>query len=531
MNNAMTIRPTLTEEILGEFVALLGPDGVITEPSAVDEYKDPYYIPDDDTFTASAVVVPDNTEQVQGILRIATQYGIPVWPHSQGRNYGYGGPSPRVRGSIQISFRKMNRVLEINEELAYAVVEPGVRWFDLYDAIEAGGYALQVSVPDLGWGSVIGNSLDNGMTYMPYGADFQILNGLEVVLADGTLLRTGMGAIPENKAWHLYKRGLGPALDPLFTQSNLGIVVRAGVWLKRKPEGYSSLFLTLKTDKDLEAGIDAIRELRLEGILEGVPSMYTTLSAAPQLMDTDIQGPALLSEEQIQAIADETGVGRWGTRAALWGPRKIVEYKLERIKEVWGAIPGAKVNHSPIYSPEQYKAFTNSAEQIQAGIPTLQLIEATPPNMGHIGFSPIVPMVGTEVRYVVDQMRKRIEEAGLNFLGGVMSFNERSCCIVGGIPFDVTNKEEAERAFGAVRRLVKEIGELGYGEYRAHIDYMDEAQAIYSFNDNAYRRFVEKIKNAVDPNGIIMPGRHGIWPSSHYAQPEDQGGARTPSPN
>jgi len=516
MTDVLASRPTLTDEIIAKFIESLGEEGITTEPVAVDEYKDPYYIPGDDKFTASAVVFPTSTEQVQEIMRIANEYEIPVWPHSQGRNYGYGGASPKVRGSVQISFHRMNKVLEIDEELAYAVVEPGVKWSDLYEAIEAGGYSLQISVPDLGWGSVIGNSLDNGMTYMPYGADFQLLNGLEVVLADGTLLRTGMGAIPDSKAWHLYKRGLGPSLDPLFAQSNLGIVVRAGVWLKRKPAGYASLFMTLKTDSDLEAGINAIRELRLEGILEGVPCMYTTLTAAPQLMDSDIEGPGLLTDEQIQVIADTSGVGRWGTRSALWGSRKIVEYKLERVKEVWEAIPGAVVNHSPVYGPDEYKNLTNSADQIQAGIPTQQLIDATPPNMGHIGFSPIVPMQGDQVRFVVDQMRLRIEEAGLNFLGGVMSFNERSCCIIAGIPFDVTDTEQAERAFAVVRGLVKEIGDLGYGEYRAHIDYMDEAQAVYNFNDSAYRKFVEKIKDAVDPKGIIMPGRHGIWPLSHY---------------
>ena len=49
-------------------------------------------------------------------------------------------PAPRVKGSVIVSLRNMNRVLEIDEELGYAVVEPGVRWFDLYEAIKAGGH-------------------------------------------------------------------------------------------------------------------------------------------------------------------------------------------------------------------------------------------------------------------------------------------------------------------------------------------------------------------------------------------------------
>ena len=58
------------------------------------------------------------------------------------------------------------------------------------------------------------------------------------------------------------------------------------------------------------------------------------------------------------------------------------------------------------------------------------------------------------------------------------------------------------------------VAELGYGEYRAHLDFMDLASEQYSFGDHAYRRFTEAIKDAVDPKGILSPGRHGVWPSA-----------------
>ena len=53
---------------------------------------------------------------------------MPLWTTSQGRNLGYGGSSPRVQGSVVMNLRRMNRILEIDEELGYAVVEPGVKW-------------------------------------------------------------------------------------------------------------------------------------------------------------------------------------------------------------------------------------------------------------------------------------------------------------------------------------------------------------------------------------------------------------------
>ena len=70
---------------------------------------------------------------------------------------------------------------------------------------------LMVSIPDLGWGSIVGNSLENGATYLPTGADMASWCGMEVVLPSGEVMRTGMGAMPDNKAWHVYKRSLGPS--------------------------------------------------------------------------------------------------------------------------------------------------------------------------------------------------------------------------------------------------------------------------------------------------------------------------------
>lgn len=508
-------RPSLAVPVLEELIAALDADRVVIDQAELDEFKDPYWIPGDDTYVGSAIVFPAKVEEVQEVMRIANRHGVPVWPHGQGRG-GYGGPSPVVRGSIQLSLRRMNRVLEINEELSYAVVEPGVQWFDLYEAIEAGGHALQVSIPDLGWGSVIGNSMDNGLTYMPYGADFQLLCGLEVVLPTGELVRTGMGAIPDNKAWHLYRRGLGPSFGEMFAQSNFGIVVKAGVWLQRKPEAYAPLALTMTNETDLEILVDTLRDLLLEGTLSGVPMVMST---ATTIATADAPPPPadFIDEAGVGAQTGEHGTVAWAVRAALWGRRSVVDAKLARIREVWEAIPGARVVSHRVFAPHEYGEIQRESDKVQAGIPTMKLLEegVWPADLGHAGGGHVVPLMGSEVRKVLECIKSCFHERGINFVGGFYVMNQRTACVISGVTFNLNHKDQVEKAYEVAKQVIRDVAELGYGDYRAHIDYMDDAQGVLSWNNGAYRRLAETIKDAVDPNGILSPGRHGIWPSNY----------------
>jgi hypothetical protein len=131
---------------------------------------------------------------------------------------------------------------------------------------------LWIDVPDLGGGSVIGNTIERGVGksdcarlikwhadlgagYTPYGDHWMMHCGMDVVLPDGTLWRSGMGGIPNPKAdpnappheqepnetYALFNYGFGPYNDGIFSQSSLGIVVRMGIWLMTNPGGYSSV--------------------------------------------------------------------------------------------------------------------------------------------------------------------------------------------------------------------------------------------------------------------------------------------------
>jgi len=508
----------LPEAALARFRDILGDDAVHVDEAQRDEYRDPYWYQPDRTYDSSAVLYPSSTEQVQEIVRVAGEYGVPLWTSSQGRNNGYGGPSGRVKGSVLISFRRMNKVLEINHDLAYAVVEPGARWFDLYDALqESGNDDLLVSITDIGWGSVIGNSLDNGITYMPLGADFMAPTGMEVVLADGSLLRTGMGAMPGNKAWHTYKRGLGPTLDPLFTQSNFGIVTKMGFWLMPKPEAYAPLLMTIPRNDQLGQAVDIMRELRLEGTLRGVPSFYNIVAMAWQFPELGEYkgGKGIIPEEELDRMARDSGLGRWLMRGASWGPAEVVEAQVKRIKERWAEIEGSNVQHSTTYTRDNWGPFELLPDKIQAGVPSMDMANLVPEGIGHIGFSPVVPLLGSEVVKVERMMSEFIEtRQNDNLSAGALVINDRSLVFVCNMNLVLDDEAQVKRSFDTVREMVKAFGAEGYGEYRAHIDFQDDAAEQYSFGDHAYRRFVEKIKDAVDPQGILSPGRHGIWPAN-----------------
>lgn len=117
----------------------------------------------DDT-VSSATAYPGSVEDVQAIMRWANKHEFPVFPISIGRNIGYGGAGPRVRGSLTIDMgKRMNKVLKLDERACSCIVEPGVTYFALYEAIQEAGADLMMDTPDLGGGSLIGNICERGI--------------------------------------------------------------------------------------------------------------------------------------------------------------------------------------------------------------------------------------------------------------------------------------------------------------------------------------------------------------------------------
>ena len=501
---------------LDAFAAVVGAGAVLTEPEQLAEFRDPYAHPASEEFVPSAVVQPSCVEEVQAIVRIAGERGVPLWTTSQGRNNGYGGSAPRVSGSVVLNLRRMNRVLEIDEEHGYAVVEPGVSFFDLHEAVRGAGHRLWISTPDLGWGSVVGNALDHGVGYTAYGDHAAAQCGMEVVLADGSLLRTGMGAMEGNRAWHVHKRGFGPSVDGLFMQSNLGIVTKMGVWLMPEPEVYRASWLRVPRHEDLGPLLDALRPLLLDGTIAGhvVVGFALGYAAMTSRRSDWYTGEGPLPEQVFDRMAEHFGIGRWNARIPLWGHAEVVAAKHRLLERAAAAIPGAWME-SRTYPGDARAEDVHPADQVPGGHPNLHMLERLKfygPEGGHLSFAPVIPLDGRSGVELDELLRPVLARHGLDYNAAFL-LGRRSAVFTSLIFYERTDEAHVRAAHEACAELIRAAAQRGYGEYRAHPAFMDLVAEQYGYNDGALARFNQRLKDALDPDGILAPGKQGVWSS------------------
>ena len=485
------------DRAIGAFQAALGTEHVVTAEEDLRACRDPFTFVESDQFDPGAMVMPGSTEEVQAVVRIANETGTPLWMWSQGRNNTYGGPAPRIRGSVVVNLRRMNRVLEVNEDLAYAVVEPGVRWFDLYDALEAAGGRCWTSIPDLGWGSVIANSTEYGRGYTPMGDHPENLIGQEVVLPTGELMRTGFGALPGSVGRYVYKHGFGPRLDGLFFQSGNGIIVNSGFWLQRRPEKYAVVWLSFRGDAALVQVVDTMREALLERNIHNHPVIMrgTTL---------DSDGNTTFSTDQ----------DAWLTRFAVYGREGVVDATLAALHAQFDTIPTLEWAREVVYDGTKRTDFPSHDDRVMAGIPDLDILDLFqgiygPPG-AHLDFSPTGRMIGTEVLETAKLIQEGYEEVGAPFFSGLM-ISPRNVLHVSSAFYDVKDEAQTRKVYENYTRMVDVMAARGQQVYRTHLQHQDHVQSTLSYNNHIQRRVAEAIKDTLDPNGILQPGKAGIW--------------------
>ncbi len=508
---------------LQAFAAVVGAEWVFSAEEDVALYRDAYspFRDEQEERVASAAVAPASVEEVQAIVRIANRYRIPLYPISTGRNLAYGGAAPVLSGSVVLDLKRMNRVLEVNERNAYALVEPGVSYFDLYRHIQERGLKLMLDVPSPGWGSVIGNALDHGVGLSPLRDHFGAQCGMEVVLADGSVLRTGMGAMANAPTWQQYKYGFGPHVDGLFSQSNLGIVTKMGIWLLPEPEVVRGLLVMLPRHDDIVPLVDLVSNLAYSGVIDSQfqirsPVLHGTRDAQLEALASSAGGG---SSEQWDDYARRRDLSFWNATFSFYGPETVVDARWTHVVERCARIPGARFADAPTYRfPMSREERERVPDKQLLGIPSLQEFASEADNGvrkpdGHLDFSVVVPMTGEAVADALKVFGRAFAQSGVDVgMGALTSFHPRTFTFISSFPTMRDDAEANRKSRAGYLRAVQLAAERGWGQYRVHAGFMDLAAASFDFGGGALGRFHGALKDALDPNGVLAAGRYGIWP-------------------
>ena len=430
--------------------------------------------------TADLVVRPGTSEEVAAVMATASERHLPVTPVVSG--YNVAGIAIPTSGGIVLDLTRLDRILDVDEDSMYVLLEPGVTFGQLKHHLDGHHPDLVYSYPFAPpFTSVLANALLDGLNNLSlrHGAMGNWLNGVEAVLADGTVVRTGAGAVSDR--W--FGRAPLPDLTGLFvsTQGTTGVVTKAASQLQPAPVARHRLFAFAF---DIESAYSVMRALARSGSVDDVGLM--TWPAAKMLFGATRDMTRADDEPLAFLFVDLTG----STRAELalrvemthdilrgngidqWFPvedliRIVPRYeKLARLPTTLDFLldfPGGGLTWVGAYGPGA--TWTAGADK------GMQVLEAN-------GFPPFVvarPMAGGH--YFV-----------LRFV---------AC-------FDKGDDAQVARVRTTMGQLADVVLDHGYVPYKAS---SDAARRILSRAHPGFDELFARIRTALDPDGRMNPGR------------------------
>ncbi|MFN3591251.1 MAG: FAD-binding oxidoreductase [Thermaurantiacus sp.] len=248
--------------VIRQLQQVLGPDDVI-----LDETERAFFSTDlswRPREIAAAVIRPASTDELAQAVGIATRAGLAVVPRGGGMSYT-SGYTPDRQESVLVDMRRMNRVIEINTDDMYVTVECGCTWKDLWEALEPLGVRTPYWGPLSGAYATVGGALSQNSLFHGSGVHGTVAEsviGLQVVLADGSVLVTGSGA---HKNSNPFWRFFGPDVTGLFTADTGAYGVKAIATLRLVTNPKHTGYLSYKFDS-LEAMLRAQTRIARLGI-------------------------------------------------------------------------------------------------------------------------------------------------------------------------------------------------------------------------------------------------------------------------
>lgn len=220
------------DNLKAQLAGLLGPDNVLTHPLDLEFYSTDIYR---QRVLAELVIRPGDVDEVSRAVRLCTENDRAVIPRGGGLSYTNGYVPVRER-SVIIDLSRLDRILEINSEDMYVTVECNVTWRQLYEALKAKGLRTPYFGTASGYSSTVGGAMSQHSSHFAsaqFGISADSCLGLEVVIADGSLIRTGSGSSKFRPS--PFFRNYGPDLTGLFLGDTGALGVKVRITLKLIP--------------------------------------------------------------------------------------------------------------------------------------------------------------------------------------------------------------------------------------------------------------------------------------------------------
>jgi glycolate oxidase subunit GlcD len=274
-----TVATRWTEELRDA----LGADSVLTDPDVTAAYaRDQAMLAP--AGSPAAVALPRSTDEVVAVMRLAARHGVPVVPRGAGS--GLVGGANAVDGCITLVLTRMDAVLEVAPADRLAVVQPGVVNKTLRDAVAGSGLFYPPDPASYDWCTLGGNLSVNsgGLCCVKYGVTTDYVLGLEVVLADGRVLRTGRRTVKGVAGYDLTRLFVG-------SEGTLGVITEATLALRPAPHRPVTLAASFATTAQTGQVVERVVTAGLVPSLMEVMNR-TCIRAVDDLLKADLDRDA-----------------------------------------------------------------------------------------------------------------------------------------------------------------------------------------------------------------------------------------------